>query len=169
MSFLLPPDPQASLQPWHPLVELRGHETEALMAWALAVGESDATWFEISQQLARRLGAHPRLDGLTEIGFWVPELANQILPAERNIYLEIFTPLEKVDFSETEQKISFRYECVDLRLQGEFVWGVLSGMVAGDRDRLGSLYWLRYSIRTGRRWFGWKTIGAGYPITHTVT
>jgi len=125
-------------------IKLSEAETEALMAWAIATDESNDTMFEKGQQLAQRLGAHPREDGLVEIGFWVPELAGQILPAERNIYLEIFTPLEPVDFNLAEQEQLFRYECVEVPLQGEFVWAVVEGLTVGARDRLGSLYWLRY-------------------------
>ncbi len=128
-----------------PPVELQEPETAALLAWAVDVGESGATYFEIGQQLARRLGAHVCADGLTELGFWVPKLAGQILPNERhNVYLEIFTPLEPVDFSQPQQTVPFRYECVEPSLQGEFVWAVVSGMQVGSRDQLGSLYWLRY-------------------------
>ncbi|MGD1900059.1 MAG: glucosylglycerol hydrolase, partial [Phormidesmis sp.] len=124
-------------------VELQEAETEALMAWAVKTASSKRTYFEIGQELARRMGAHPIANGLTEIGFWVPELAGQ-LATGRNIYLEIFTAVEPVDFGASQQRISFRYECVEVPLQGEFVWAVISGMQPGSRDRLGSLYWLRY-------------------------
>ncbi|MEL7353364.1 MAG: glucosylglycerol hydrolase [Cyanobacteria bacterium J06560_5] len=127
-----------------PPVELQTAETEALMAWAVKTASSKRTYFEIGQKLATRLGAHPVADGLTEIGFWVPELANQLVASDRAIYLEIFTPVESVDFKASQQEVSFRYECVAMPLQGEFVWGVVSGMQMGSRDRLGSLYWLRY-------------------------
>ena len=132
-------------------VELQESETEALMAWALKVASSKATYFEIGQLLAHRLGAHPIEDGLVELGFWVPALAGQILPSERHVYLEVFTPIEAVDFSQPEQQVPFRYECVELRLQGEFVWAVVSDMQVGSRDCLGSLYWLRYrDMQDGR-------------------
>ena len=125
-------------------VELQESETEALMTWAVKIASSKRTYFEIGQALAKRLGAHPIADGLTEMGFWVPELAGQAATSERNIYLEIFTPVDSVDFGASQQQVSFRYECVEVPLQGEFVWAVVSGMRAGERDRLGSLYWLRY-------------------------
>ena len=125
-------------------VELKAAETEALMAWALGVAGSKKTYFEIGQQLARRLGAHPIEGGLTELGFWTPKLAGQILPMERQLYLEIFTPIEDVDFTALEQTVAFHYECVEVPLQGEFVWAVVKGLQMGSRDRLGSLYWLRY-------------------------
>ena len=131
-----------------PSVKLQGPETEALLEWALGTASSKATYFEIGQQLARRLGAHvcrrPGAEDLVELGFWVPELTGQILPAERYIYLEVFTPLTNVDFSQPQQQVPFRYECVEVPLQGEFVWAVVSGMQVGTRDHLGSLYWLRY-------------------------
>lgn len=132
------------------LVELKETETEAMMAWALKVAGSKATYFEIGQQLAHRLGAHPVEGGLVELGFWVPELAGQLAPGERHVYLEVFTPTEPVDFSAPEQQVPFRYECVDLPIQGEFVWAVVSGMQVGSRDRLGAMYWLRYrNMNTG--------------------
>ncbi|NJM97692.1 MAG: alpha-amylase [Phormidesmis sp. RL_2_1] len=127
-----------------PPVELQASETESLLAWALEIASSKRTYFEIGQQLARRIGAHPTADGLAEIGFWVPELAGQLAASERHIYLEVFTPLDAVDFSAPQQTIPFRYECVEVPLQGEFVWAVVSGMQVGSRDLLGSLYWLRY-------------------------
>ncbi|MGB7086206.1 MAG: glucosylglycerol hydrolase, partial [Phormidesmis sp.] len=125
-------------------IELQPAETEALLAWAVEVAGSKRTYFEIGQQLARRLGAHPVADDLTEIGFWVPELTGQIVPAGRSIYLEVFTPVGEVDFAASQQQVPFRYDCVEVPLQGEFVWAVVSGMQVGSRDRLGSLYWLRY-------------------------
>ncbi len=125
-------------------IELDAAATEALLAWAVEVAGSKDTYFEIGQKLAKRLGAHPIADGLTEIGFWAPELAGQILPTERSIYLEVFTPLGPVDFSAAEQQVPFRCDCVEVSLQGEFVWAVVRGMQPGSRDRLGSLYWLRY-------------------------
>lgn len=126
-------------------VELQGAETDELLAWAAKVGDSKKlTYFEIGQKLTQRLGAHLRADGLVEIGFWVPELAGQILPAERSIYLEVFTPMKRVDMALPDQSVPFRYECVEVPLQGEFIWAVVSGMEVGCRDRLGSLYWLRY-------------------------
>ncbi|MGC1524757.1 MAG: glucosylglycerol hydrolase [Phormidesmis sp.] len=128
----------------HPIIELDTAATEALSAWAVKVAGSKDTYFEIGQKLARRLGAHPTADGLTEIGFWAPELAGQISPTDRSIYLEVFTPMGAVDFSATEQTVPFRCDCVEISLQGEFVWAVVSGMQPGARDRLGSLYWLRY-------------------------
>ncbi len=138
-----PPVETASPKPQN-WVQLEPEETDALMAWAIAQTEPDKTMFETGQRLAQRLGAHPRPDGLTELGFWVPELTGQIMPAERNIYIEVFTPLETVDFSQAQQVIPFRYECVEVPVQGEFAWAVVSGMTVGNREAMGSLYWLRY-------------------------
>ncbi len=130
--------------PANPSIELDVAATKALLAWAVEVAGSKDTYFEIGQKLAKRLGAHPAADGLTEIGFWVPELAGQISPTERSIYLEVFTPVSPVDFSADDQTVPFRCDCVEVFLQGEFAWAVVSGMQSGSRDRLGSLYWLRH-------------------------
>jgi hypothetical protein len=124
-------------------IQLVDDETQALMDWAIAVHESDDTYFHKSQQIARRLGAHYRADGMTEIGFWTPRLASEVIQSERDIFLEVFTPLDPIDFRTQEQTVRFQCDRIPLPQQGEFVWGVLSGMQPGQRDRAGSFYWLR--------------------------
>jgi hypothetical protein len=125
-------------------VTLVESETEQLLAWAQRVQETDDTVLHKSQALATRLGAHYRPEsGLTEIGFWAPELgADMVQP--KNIYLEVFTPKQAIAPERTVQKVIFRRDSVELMKQGEYFWGVLSGVKAGTRDALGSFYWLRY-------------------------
>ncbi len=125
-------------------IRLDDAETQKLLDWAAAVTDSDETYFERGQALARRLGAHYREDGLTEIGFWTPELAGEVIQSERTIYLEMFTPVEPIDCRLKEQTATFRCDRLPMPQQGEFIWAVVSGMQPGTRDQLGSLYWLRY-------------------------
>ncbi|MEB3224841.1 MAG: glucosylglycerol hydrolase [Synechococcus sp.] len=122
-------------------------DTQVLLDWVTQVTHADDSYFHRGQRLARRLGAHYRPDGLTEIGFWTPELAGEVIQTNRDIFLEIFTPLESVDFSAPTQVIKCRRDCVELKQQGEFCWGVVAGMRPGSRRALGSLYWLRYCDR----------------------
>jgi hypothetical protein len=124
-------------------IALVEEETQKLLQWAQDIEQSDLTIFEKGKALARRLGANYRPDGLTEIGFWAPELeADMIQP--RNIYLEVFTPLQPINPQTPTQKIKFKREQVHLHKQGEYFWGVLSGMKPGTKDEFGSFYWLCY-------------------------
>ncbi|WP_017299047.1 glucosylglycerol hydrolase [Nodosilinea nodulosa] len=124
-------------------IQILETETQQLLDWAEQVQQSDDTLFNQAKALATRLGAHYRDDGLTEIGFWTPELgADMVQP--KNIYLEIFTPKQNIDPTKVNQKVIFRRDYVELQKQGEYYWGVLSGMKPGTRDQLGSFYWLRY-------------------------
>lgn len=127
-----------------PKINLIENETQKLLDWADAIHGSDETIFHKAQQIATRLGAHYRPDsGLTEVGFWTPELeADMIQP--KNIYLEIFTPKKKIDPTKATQKVIFRRDYVELVKHGEYYWGVLSGVKAGTKTELGSFYWLRY-------------------------
>ncbi|PSN18484.1 alpha-amylase [filamentous cyanobacterium CCP5] len=127
-----------------PKINLVESETQKLLDWAEEIQRSDDTILHKAQHLATRLGAHYRSeDGLTEIGFWTPELeADMIQP--KNIYLEVFTPKQKIDPTKGTQKIVFRRDYVELAKQGEYHWGVLSGLKAGNKDQMGSFYWLRY-------------------------
>ncbi|ERN40207.1 hypothetical protein KR51_00031460 [Rubidibacter lacunae KORDI 51-2] len=128
------------------IISLVEDETDRFEGWGLAIENADLetmTYFEKGQAYARRLGAHYRSDGLTEVGFWTPELTGEVL-RPRAIYLEVFTPLETVNLRFEAQTIRVRRDRLSLRQRGEFFFGVVSGLQAGTRDRLGSLYWLRY-------------------------
>ena len=124
-------------------IELVAGATAELLAWAEAIEASDATTFEKARLLATRLGAHGRSDGLAEIGFWTPELATDVIQP-KNIVLEVFTPLQTIDPALPEQRLRFRRDYVQLEKQGEYHWGVLRGLQLGNREAIGSLYWLRY-------------------------
>ncbi|WP_204139257.1 glucosylglycerol hydrolase [Halomicronema sp. CCY15110] len=124
-------------------IQLLETETQALVDWSESVQQSDETLYHKAQMLATRLGAHYRPDGLTEIGFWAPELgADMVQP--KNIYLEVFTPKKKIDPSKATQKTVFRRDYIELVKEGEYFWGVLSGMKPGTKTEIGSFYWLRY-------------------------
>ena len=117
--------------------------TQGLLDWAEQVHHSDGTILEKAQTLATRLGARYRSDGLTEIGFWTPELeADMFQP--KNIYLEILTPKDRIDPQAPVQKVRFHRDYINLTKQGEYHWGVVSGMRPGTKDQMGSFYWLHY-------------------------
>ena len=124
-------------------------ETQKLLDWAIAIEESNATYLEKAQAIARKLGAHYRADGLTEIGFWTPRLIAEVMH-ERDIYLEVLTPLEEIDWQAKEQIINFKRDTLHLKQQGEYFWGVVEGMRAGNKEQAGSFYWLRYIDLTDR-------------------
>lgn len=118
-------------------------ETQKLLDWVSAIETSNATYLEKAQAIARRLGAHYRSDGLTEIGFWTPRLIAEVMH-ERDIYLEVLTPLKEIDWQAREQIIPFKRETLHLKQHGEYFWGVVEGMRAGNKQQAGSFYWLRY-------------------------
>ena len=127
-------------------IKLVPDATGKLLAWVSGLQGSTNTYLEQTKAIARKLGAYYRPDGLTEIGFWVPGLIRDVLH-EREIYLEVFTPLEPIDWQEKEQTIGFKRDRLQLEQQGEYIWGVVSGMQPGTREQAGSFYWLRYVDR----------------------
>lgn len=133
-------------------VALVEEQTQQLLDWASRISDSsELTYLQRSQILARRLGAHWQADtGLTEIGFWTPELAGEVIQSDRQIYLEVLTPLGSIDFRQKEQTLKFQRDCIRLPLQGEFIWGVVEGMKPGRRHQAGSFYWLRFVDIEGR-------------------
>ena len=117
--------------------------TQELLDWATEVQTADEPFFRKAQRLATRLGAHYRSDGLTEIGFWAPELGSDMFQP-KNINLEVFTPKRSINPQTPKQKVVFRRDYVQIEKQGEYFWGVVSGMRPGTQDQFGSFYWLRY-------------------------
>ncbi|WP_410510645.1 glucosylglycerol hydrolase [Nodosilinea sp. E11] len=142
--------PLVAQPPLQPLVYLVEDETQTVLDWAAAVAQSDDTYFQRGQRLARRLGAHYRRDGLTEFGFWTPALVADIIQSERTLELEIFTPLQPIDFRSPQQTLRFQRDRVPMMQQGEFVWAVVAGVKPGSRDRAGSFYWVRHIDAEGR-------------------
>ena len=80
-------------------------ETQTLLNWAASVMASEDTYFGRGQRLAKRLGSHYRRDGLTEFGFWTPELIGDVIRSERSLELEIFTPLTPIHFQEDRKSV----------------------------------------------------------------
>lgn len=130
-----------------PQLKLVESETEELLKKIIDIEESSESIFQENQLVATYLGALHRDDGLTQIGFWTPQLMREIMHLNE-IYLEVFTPQEDINVEEILQQdlatIKVRRDCVFLQKRGKFFWGVIEGMKAGTRDKLGSFYWLRY-------------------------
>ncbi|MEL6404765.1 MAG: glucosylglycerol hydrolase [Chloroflexota bacterium] len=104
------------------------------------------TDFDATQQIVRYLGAHLREDGKAQLGFWTPVLKELDIPPER-VFLDIFTPQETIDFMADEQQVAFRRDRINLLLDGEYAWGVVSSFRAGNRDTVGTLYQVVYQSR----------------------
>ena len=118
-------------------------ETEKLVTRVAALlGDPSLTPFDSRREIARLLGAHHDPDtGLTRFGFWAPELALARV-AEREVALELFTPLEPIDFSAPRLAVSVARRRVPLVAVGDYRWGVLENVRAGSGDLAGAFYWL---------------------------
>ena len=135
--------------------------TDELLDWHRGVVADHDDPFEAAKRLTDRLGAHLDDEGRAEVGFWTPELAEAGVPADE-VYLEVLTPPADVDPATTDaREVTFRRERVPLRREGEYHWGVVAGVRAGTRDRLGSLYHLTY-----RREGEWHVVTD--PVAHSV-
>jgi hypothetical protein len=134
--------------------------TQELVAWAQVVRAQAGSPFAMAQQLVRRLGCHYR-DGRAEAGFWAPEVVEGQVPASE-IWLELLTPREPIDFQLASQTLDFRRQRVPLVLDGEYLWGVIEGLPAGSRQQVGTLYWVRYRDDAGT----WHTIHD--PLAYSV-
>lgn len=107
------------------------------------------TVFTARQAIAERLGAHyDPSTGLTRFGFWAPGLASEQI-VEREVAVECFTPLKPIDFSDTRIATEFVRRRIPLLHDGDYWWGVVSGLRAGTREQCGTLYWLRAETEDG--------------------
>lgn len=133
--------------------QLLRDKTQDLIAEINNIQQQAETDFSSAQHIVKRLGAHLRGDGYAEIGFWTPELREIDIPSER-VFLELLTPLDDIDFTASEQKIAFRRDRINLLLDGEFAWGVIEGLIAGNRETVGTLYQIVYQSSDGE----WVTL-----------
>jgi hypothetical protein len=130
-------------------IRLIEDQTQELIQWVTAIYKSDLTILEKDRAFARRFGAHYRSNGLTAVVFWTPKLTKEVM-RPNDFYLEVLTPLDDIDPTAAEQTVSFRRDRVALIQEREYFIGVIEGMRPGNRDRLGSFYWLRYQDRQGK-------------------
>lgn len=128
--------------------KLYREETNDFCAWARDVQQQAANDFDAAQQLVKRLGAHLRDDGLVQLGFWTPEIVELDIPSER-VLLDLFTPMDDIDLRADTQQVTFKRDRIQLMQEGNYMWGVVGGMVAGNRDQIGTLYQLVYENRDG--------------------
>ena len=150
-------------------IQLVETATQRFLEWIAAFTYADEELFQRARTLATRLGARYRADGLTEIAFWLPDVKpdkvqywgwatrdhQYQIKSARDVYLEVFTPLETIDFRAPHQTVPFRRDRIPLRNHGDYFCGVFSGMQAGTRERAGCFYWLRYLDRQDE----WRTYG----------
>ncbi|MFC6938430.1 glucosylglycerol hydrolase [Salinirubellus sp. GCM10025818] len=121
--------------------------TDALVDRQRRILDDHDDRFEAAKELVEHLGAQWRSeeegagDGYAEVGFWTPELADEV-PADA-VELEVLTAREPVDLG-TETTVEFDRAIVETRRKGEFTWAAVEGMRPGTRDQLGSLYRLVY-------------------------
>ena len=127
-------------------IKLLKQETKELIDWTRKVKNETESEFEAAKKLATKLGAHYN-NGKTQIGFWLPEILAD--DEVEDIYLEVLTPVEDLDFEAEEQQLKFEQDLISLEQEGEYLWGILSGMQAGTREQAGSFYWIKYQKADG--------------------
>ena len=126
-------------------VRLLTAETESLREWHRTVRERHDDDFEAAKEIVPRLGAHYE-DGVTEFGFWTPEIVAEGVPNE-DVYLEILTPEEPVsvfDDGSDQQTVEVRRDRVPIHREGEYHWAAVEGVPPGTREQFGALYQLLY-------------------------
>lgn len=144
-----------------PAVDRRS--TEAFRQRLLSLGRSTADPFGRARQLVRHLGAQALDDGAISFAFWVPPPAashgsEQTVvgeacpspPTDAKLYVELSLPIEPVDLHAAEQQLSLWRWHLPLSRCGELACVVVSGLLAGNRERLGPLYALAFRDEDGR-------------------
>ena len=117
--------------------------TEELGDRITAAGSASEDPFAFARHVAPLLGATPRPEGTVAFGFWVPRLVREHV-ADADIFLEVFDPIDALDPTVARSTVRFRRTRVPLRRRQALVFGVVSGIAVGDRERLGSFYALTY-------------------------
>jgi hypothetical protein len=107
--------------------------------------------YEAAKQITKRfLGSRKVGESMAMFGFWVPGLVDGALIGKAGqIKLELFTPLEPLDFSSLKKnqplQTRFRHDLLQLMVVDNYMVGVVNNVQIGTREQAGSFYWLRYS------------------------
>lgn len=133
--------------------QLLHEETKNLQSWAAEKVQS-LEWKD-TKALVRSLGAYWQSDKAM-FGFWLPEVNSE------KIYLELYTPQEPLAFAD-EEVVRFRCERLAVDKQGDFIWAVVSGVVAGCREQFGTFYRLVYQRADGSWHYHYDPMAVSLP------
>ncbi len=113
--------------------------------------ENGPSRYEAIKNIARDyLGARKIAEKTVLFGFWMPGIVSGNLQGKADqIKLEIFTPLEEIDFRAIKQgqglSVPFQRDTVSLNSVDDYLVGVVHGLRIGSGTSAGSFYWLRYT------------------------
>lgn len=126
-------------------------ESQKIAEWAAPFLQKQSLPFATAQKITAKLGASYENDtDLTRFGFWLPDLVNQGI---EDVWLVVLRPLTPLNLQAESQTVTWHRLRLPLLLRGEFAWGVVAGLQAGDRTQVGDFYHVAYQ-RNGR----WHTI-----------
>ncbi|MBK1636614.1 glucosylglycerol hydrolase [Rhodovulum adriaticum] len=100
------------------------------------------TSFDGERAIARRLGARVQGD-MAVFGFWTPELLDARVPSG-DIFLEILRPVEPLDLTRAHQTMQFQRAWVPVIRQEAHCFTAVTGLRAGNRERIGDFYALAW-------------------------
>lgn len=155
-----PEDPKGDA----PAPELDEAATRELLEEVAAIeADDEVSLFVRRQRLARLLGAHHDPDtGLTRFGFWAPEISEARIEAHA-VALELFTPLERIDFDADRVAGNFHRTRVSLEPVGDWWWAVVANVRAGTKERAGAMYRLRAQTGDGTELFRRDLVAYSLP------
>ncbi|MEM7737344.1 MAG: glucosylglycerol hydrolase [Deinococcota bacterium] len=129
----------------------------------LGIDQLDDDAWTRTKELVTGLGSYWQ-NGTANFGFWVPDIGQQAV-------LEIFTPLEDIALEArasahdvSQQTVQFRLERIPVQPQGQFVWAVVDGLLAGSRTRFGSFYRLQYQDSQGNWRYHYDPMAVSLPF-----
>ena len=105
------------------------------------------------------LGSHKLCQDKYLFGFWVPGLSDGYMSNyDNNLFLEVLSPkvrsASSLDFFEDQD---FTKTHIPLIAINDYLIGVVSGMIPGNEDELGDLYWLYADL-------GYKAVNIRDPL-----
>ncbi|MGB0838928.1 MAG: glucosylglycerol hydrolase [Chitinophagales bacterium] len=131
------------------MIQLHQKASHQLIQDLQSLIQKTNTDFDSAQQIVPYLGAQALPNGRTQVGFWTPQIVNNTKEVTK-IYLEIYTPLQQIDFANQHQQVDFRIDKVALLPFADYYFGIIQGMKAGNKNEIGSFYTLKYETKDGK-------------------
>ncbi len=105
--------------------------------------------FSVARKIAKLLGASFSKDHCL-FGVWAPEIDEREVESQ-SFRLELFRPLDRIDFRSPEQNVRFYKEMIPMVKCGSFYWALLDHVTGGTKDKAGDFYQFSYEERGERK------------------
>jgi len=122
-------------------------KTKELSDWCDTIIAESGLSYGAAKQILKKLGGNFESEsGESIFGIWIPQVADSI-----PVQIEIFEPLNEINFSSDTQHVSFRRFQFQMNRSHDFAWAAVGELQAGTAEQTGHFYHFFYHDEQGEK------------------